>query len=689
MSKFDFNRINRDTPPADVNKIGKNFEAIEELALTEVDTDDIIDKAVTTEKIADGAITSDKISSDFKIGDMLKSVYDKDSNGIVDDSEKLGGQLPEYYAVKDKSVQHGIILSEGTDLNTIKTSGFYRLQLNHANVPILFDPRYCNMIVSRGSDTGFQFIVSYNMPYMAFRGFNVTTNVFTAWKISATTDNPSFTGNVTVEKSLSVPWIQQGVQSDIYVGSLSFTANVANEKSRIIFGKLGFSNWIEITLTGMWGYGNAIGKITKMINVSTSGTGNLQHQLTYYITAIQNTASYLAIGDFEWDVTDGWYVRISKLSTSFGGSIRVHIKSNGSTSLTSEIRLFPIYTTDTSVFDAPVPQIPINTVMRSGTVDYEIATIRKVGIDKSNVIFGEGAGVSITTGIKNTFNGYNTGKKTTSGSYNVLIGNNLDNILGEDSNYIRIGNPGDIRFCHIAGIYNETTASGVSVLINSSHKLGTTTSSLRYKKNIEGVQQKYVDAFFDGAIPIWYQSNTELCVNDDPDYGWWGFIAEELAEIDPRLVHFDYHEDDYEIVTKYRTVTRMIPNAEYQLIGYEDIYEDSDGNEGDIHDIRIPIGRRPIFPDVPQEIEEEYEEEYQEKVLKDGAVKSPRAVHYDRITVLLTKEVQRFRKKEKWKTTIRKSQNKRIKSLEAKEKAQDELIANLLERIEKLEFNKG
>lgn len=31
-------------------------------------------------------------------GDMMKAVYDTDNNGIVDNSEKLGGQLPSYYA---------------------------------------------------------------------------------------------------------------------------------------------------------------------------------------------------------------------------------------------------------------------------------------------------------------------------------------------------------------------------------------------------------------------------------------------------------------------------------------------------------------------------------------------------------------------------------------------------------------
>lgn len=34
-------------------------------------------------------------------GDMLKNVYDTDNDGVVDDSEKLGGQLPSYYAINN------------------------------------------------------------------------------------------------------------------------------------------------------------------------------------------------------------------------------------------------------------------------------------------------------------------------------------------------------------------------------------------------------------------------------------------------------------------------------------------------------------------------------------------------------------------------------------------------------------
>lgn len=36
-------------------------------------------------------------------GDMRKTVYDTNKNGIVDDSERLGGKLPSEYALKDSA----------------------------------------------------------------------------------------------------------------------------------------------------------------------------------------------------------------------------------------------------------------------------------------------------------------------------------------------------------------------------------------------------------------------------------------------------------------------------------------------------------------------------------------------------------------------------------------------------------
>lgn len=44
--------------------------------------------------------------SDVGSGDMLKSVYDANDNGIVDDSEKLGGEYPSYYATSSTLINY-------------------------------------------------------------------------------------------------------------------------------------------------------------------------------------------------------------------------------------------------------------------------------------------------------------------------------------------------------------------------------------------------------------------------------------------------------------------------------------------------------------------------------------------------------------------------------------------------------
>jgi hypothetical protein len=45
--------------------------------------------------------------------------------------------------------------------------------------------------------------------------------------------------------------------------------------------------------------------------------------------------------------------------------------------------------------------------------------------------------------------------------------------------------------------------------------------------------------------PVWFRSTSS---NDRKDWSWYGLIAEEVAEIEPRLVHWTYLEDSYEEV---------------------------------------------------------------------------------------------------------------------------------------------
>ena len=86
---------------------------------------------------------------------------------------------------------------------------------------------------------------------------------------------------------------------------------------------------------------------------------------------------------------------------------------------------------------------------------------------------------------------------------------------------------------YVQGVY-DFTASASTVVVQPNGLIARSSSSIKYKTNVETIQDQYSDAILN-VRPVWYQSLSEL---DNPDWGWWGFIAEEVAEIDPRLVHW-------------------------------------------------------------------------------------------------------------------------------------------------------
>lgn len=89
---------------------------------------------------------------------------------------------------------------------------------------------------------------------------------------------------------------------------------------------------------------------------------------------------------------------------------------------------------------------------------------------------------------------------------------------------------------------HTTTASAANAFIDttSSHdELKRSTSSLRYKRDVESVDAYRIDAVMQ-LEPIWYRSK---CPGDRQDWSWYGFGAEDVAKIDPRLVHWTTNEN--------------------------------------------------------------------------------------------------------------------------------------------------
>jgi len=97
---------------------------------------------------------------------------------------------------------------------------------------------------------------------------------------------------------------------------------------------------------------------------------------------------------------------------------------------------------------------------------------------------------------------------------------------------MRLASNGDLT---CPGVYSNTTAAAANVVVSTSpYYILRSTSSIKYKTNVEDIDPAYSAKLLD-CRPVWFRST---CSIDNPNWSHWGFIAEEVASIDPRLVHW-------------------------------------------------------------------------------------------------------------------------------------------------------
>lgn len=104
---------------------------------------------------------------------------------------------------------------------------------------------------------------------------------------------------------------------------------------------------------------------------------------------------------------------------------------------------------------------------------------------------------------------------------------------------LRIASSGAVSFPTIA-----TTASAANAFLDSAagNSLLRSTSSRRYKHEIAPLDADVADRVL-ALAPVRYRSSA---TRDRADWSWYGLLAEDVAAVDPRLVHWGYHEDQYE-----------------------------------------------------------------------------------------------------------------------------------------------
>ncbi|HEX4696117.1 MAG TPA: tail fiber domain-containing protein [Candidatus Udaeobacter sp.] len=168
------------------------------------------------------------------------------------------------------------------------------------------------------------------------------------------------------------------------------------------------------------------------------------------------------------------------------------------------------------------------------------------GALNDNVEGNENAAVGLNalqrnTGSNNVALGSNAGSQATTGSDNVYIGYNVQ------------GSAGESNACYIKSIFGQTASGGSGVFIDANSKLGTLTSSKRFKEGIKPME-KASDALF-ALKPVTFRYKKEI---DPAGTSQLGLVAEDVEKINPDLVVRDKEGKPYSV--RYDQVNVMLLN---------------------------------------------------------------------------------------------------------------------------------
>ena len=167
-----------------------------------------------------------------------------------------------------------------------------------------------------------------------------------------------------------------------------------------------------------------------------------------------------------------------------------------------------------------------------------------------NVAIGTGALFSNTTGILNIALGWNAGRDLTTGNNNIDIFNTGE--VGDDGT-IRIGSTSLQTATYIAGISGATASGGAAVFVAADGKLGTLTSSARFKDEIKPMDE--ASAAILALKPVTFRYKKEVDPKSVPQFG---LVAEDVEKVNADLVVRDEKDEPYSV--RYEAINAMLLN---------------------------------------------------------------------------------------------------------------------------------
>jgi len=144
--------------------------------------------------------------------------------------------------------------------------------------------------------------------------------------------------------------------------------------------------------------------------------------------------------------------------------------------------------------------------------------------------------------------GFKAGTGLTTGNNNIDIGN--VGVAGENGT-LRIGTPSKQNATYVAGIYAATQPSGLNVVVGPDGRLGTVSSSARFKEAIRPIDKDSKAILALNPVTFHYKTDKQ----NTPQFG---LIAEEVAKVNPDLVVRDEKGEVYTV--RYEAVNAMLLN---------------------------------------------------------------------------------------------------------------------------------
>ena len=268
----------------------------------------------------------------------------------------------------------------------------------------------------------------------------------------------------------------------------------------------------------------------------------------------QNALLSLTTGTYNTAV--GWYSLLSNTTNSFNTAIGAGTLLANTADLNTAIGAGALLNNTIGTGNTANGDFALfSNITGSGNTAVGQRALFENSTGYDNTVTGDGALRMNTEGFHNTAIGDSALAGNTTGDFNTALGPGAGNTVTTASHVICIGSSGAnvSNSCYIDEIFGAASVGGVTVFIDSNGKLGTATSSRRFKEEIKPMGQAS-EAIL-ALKPVTFRYKKEIDPKSIPQFG---LVAEEVQNVNSALVVRDKEGKPYSV--RYDQVNAMLLN---------------------------------------------------------------------------------------------------------------------------------